>query len=91
MRSPYEPDPHKLTAVTRSDETGKGRLLTPEDRIDAAIDTIVQNDVAFEVMSVQPGTLPERGDKSFLLIRCRVAGQAERYSRSQFPMVSGEG
>ncbi len=68
-------DPNLLVALVNNQANVQGRTLKPDDRIDAATEAILQNDVFFRIMSVQPGTVSERGDKSFLLINFRMAGR----------------
>lgn len=70
-----KPDPHLLVAVPINQDSRKGRTLKPEDWVDAAGETIQQGDVFFRIMTVQAGRVPERGEKSFLLVQFRLAGR----------------
>jgi hypothetical protein len=72
---PPRSDPHLMEALPIDQPSPKGRPLAPEDRIDAASEAIKQNDLFFQIMEVRAGAVPERGEKSFLLIQCRIAGR----------------
>jgi hypothetical protein len=66
-------DPHKLIAVTKQG----GRVLAPEDLVDAETEAIGQDDVVVRLMSVGAGPVQDRGGKSFLLIHLRLASSGQ--------------
>jgi hypothetical protein len=66
-------DPHKLIAVTKQG----GRVLAPEDLVDAATEAIGQDDVLVRVISVGIGPKVRGEKETFLLIHLRLASSGQ--------------
>ncbi len=65
-------DPNQLVGVAK-----QGRVLTPDDAVDAATEAIGQDGVLLRLLSVGIGPLEENGAQSFLLIHMRIGSSGQ--------------
>jgi hypothetical protein len=79
-------DPNELTAVPRDKAMQKGRALSPDEVLDAAIEAYRQDDVVVRIESAKIGQLAGKGDKPYLLVRFRIVntGQGQSISLEGF-------
>jgi hypothetical protein len=70
--TPPPRDVHKLVALSRDKPGDEGRVVGSDDWVDAATETIRQEDIVLSVESVKIGRLPDRGAAPFVLIHVRL-------------------